>query len=100
MTKLTRRVYPFQVHLLERLPARVREHGFSKRHDAFLDTRHRTLEDYEVVVDFAVADETTHAVLDVRSWVLHLGKEKDEMEESGEDESLRSDLLLRDVEFR
>ena len=59
MAELGRRVDPFELHLLQRLSRRVYEHRLAQRHDALLDARNGTLDHDEVVVDLAVADETT-----------------------------------------
>lgn len=63
MPKLRRSIYPFELNLLQGLAARVREHGFAKSHYALLDTGHRAFQKHKVVLDLAVADETTHAEL-------------------------------------
>ena len=63
VTELRRGVDPFQLDLLQRSPAGVREHGFAEGHDALLNTGNGALEEDEVVLDLAVADETTHTVV-------------------------------------
>ena len=41
----------------------MREHGLSQRHDPLLDAGDGALEDDEVVLDFAVTNETAHATM-------------------------------------
>ena len=61
MTELGGCIDPFEVDLLERFAACVREHGFAEGHDSFLDAWDGAFEEDEVVLDFAVADEAAHA---------------------------------------
>lgn len=62
MPKLAARVDPLEVDLFEGAARRVREHGLAERDDALFDARDGALEEEEVVVDDAVADEAAHAV--------------------------------------
>lgn len=52
---------PFEVDFLERFPTRVDEHGFAEGHDSLLDAWYGAFEEYEVVLDFSVANEAAHA---------------------------------------
>jgi len=60
VTKLRRGVNPFEIHFLQRFSGGMDEHGFSESHDTFLDTRGRTFEEKEVILNLTVADESTH----------------------------------------
>ena len=62
MTKLGGRIDPFEIDLLKRFAACVREHGFAEGHDSLLDAGDGAFEEDEVVFDFSVADEAAHAV--------------------------------------
>ena len=59
VTELGRSVDPFEVDLLQRFPAAVREHRLAEGHHSLLDAGNTALEHDEVVLDLAVADETT-----------------------------------------
>lgn len=59
VTELGRGIDPLEADLLESTAGGVSPHGFAEGHDALLDTRDRTLEHDEVVVDLTVADEAT-----------------------------------------
>lgn len=59
MSELGRGVDPLEADLLQSPPRGLGEHGLSERHDTLLDTRDGTLEHDKVVVDLAIADETT-----------------------------------------
>jgi len=63
VSELGRRVDPLELDLLERLAGSVNPHGLAESHDALLGTGDRALDHDEVVVDLAVADEATHAVV-------------------------------------
>lgn len=62
MTELAGGVDPLELDLLERTAGGVGEHGLAERHNPLLDTRDGTLEQNEVVLDLAVANEATHTV--------------------------------------
>lgn len=62
MAELARGVDPLEVDLLEGLARRVREHALAEGDDALLDAGDAALEQEEVVLDDAVADEAAHAV--------------------------------------
>ena len=59
MAKLGRGVDPLEVDLLEGPAGGVGEHGLAEGHDTLLGTRDRALDHDEVVLDLAIADETT-----------------------------------------
>ena len=61
VTELRRCIYPFEIDLLKRFAACVREHGFAESHDSLLYAGDGAFEEDEVVLDFAVADEAAHA---------------------------------------
>jgi len=50
---------PFQINLLQRLPAGMNLERLPQREHPLLDTRTRALEHYKVVLDLAVSDEAT-----------------------------------------
>ena len=61
VTEFRRSVDPLELDFLQRFATRVREHGFAEGDDAFLDAWDGAFEEEEVVLDFAVADESAHA---------------------------------------
>ena len=63
VTKLGRRIDPLKVNLLQCLSAGVNKHGLSESDDSLLDTGHGTLDEEEVVVDWAITYEATHSVI-------------------------------------
>ena len=62
MPEFRGRIYPFKIHLLQRLPTCVDEHRFAEGDDSLFDARDGAFEDDEVVFYFAVADEASHTV--------------------------------------
>lgn len=60
VTELRRRVDPLELHLFQRPPAGVNEHGLAQSNNALLDTGAVTLEQEKVILDLTVADEATH----------------------------------------
>lgn len=62
VSELRRRVDPFEIHLLQRFPARVYEHRFSQGDDSLLDTWHSTLEDDKIVFHLTVSHKATHTM--------------------------------------
>lgn len=62
VTELAAGVDPFELDLLQCATRGVGEHRLAQRHDPLLDTRHRALEQHEVVLDDAIADEATQSV--------------------------------------
>lgn len=61
MPKFRRSVDPFELDLFQSFSTRVCEHGFAKGYDPLLDTRRRTFQEHEVVLDLTVTDKPTHA---------------------------------------
>ena len=59
VTELGRGIDPLEIDLLEGAAGGVHEHALAEGDDALLDTRDTALEEKEVVVDLAVADEAT-----------------------------------------
>jgi hypothetical protein len=59
VTELGRGVDPLELHLLESLAGSLGEERLAQGQDPLLDTRDRALDHDVVVVDLAVADETT-----------------------------------------
>jgi len=60
VTELGGGINPLELNLLKRPAGGMDEHGLAESHDTLLDTRTRTLDQDEVVVDDTIADPSTH----------------------------------------
>lgn len=95
VTELGRGIDPLELDLLGGAAGSVDEHALAESHDTLLDTGDGTLEEDEVVVDLAVADEATHTVDYKVSFRFALDRK---ILQHGV-QNLRSDGLLGDIEL-